>query len=220
MLYPVDPPGASEPVAAITVPTAGPEHPPADITVPPHDTPRHLEAVPAGPVARTGDAIVDAIADARDRHPCAGLAGDLDTYLAAVAAALQARGVITGVPQRTDSAAQLSGSIDIDCTGVRPGAGEPGPAQPHARHPLGGGAVEDSHPTPVLVAWDEDLGWRVDLHHDSISSSRRHHRHGDLLPPSSEVAEFVVALAQAQRRGDPDPAPATGSGPPRLRLLR
>lgn len=190
---------------------AGPGRPPVDIvTFERVDTPRHLEAVPAGPV--------DALADARERYRSVGLGGHLDTYLAAVAEALQVRGVMAGPPQRSDSASTLIGSIVIDCTAVRPATGAPGPLRPEARQPLGG-ASHHGHPTPVIVAWDEDHGWIVGLHHDSVNSSRRF-LHGDLLPTPTEVAEFVVGLALGQPLGATDPVPATGSGPPTLRLLR
>lgn len=159
---------------------------------------------------------MDALAESRGRHP-SGLGQCLDSYFAAVAGALQACGVITGPPQRTDSAAHLIGSIVIDCTALSPSTGEADTPPPAAQSR--GIARHVEHPSPVVVAWDEDHGWAVGLHHDSAHSTRRY-LHPDLLPTPTAVAEFVVGLAHGQSLGDGDPVPATRTGPPHLRLMQ
>lgn len=149
------------------------------------------------------------------RHPSA-LGRHLDTYLAAVARELQARGVLTGTPQRTDPAGRLLGSIVLDCTALRVAAWA---ADPAAGEGSLGAAVHPERPAPVVLTWDEELGWYAGLHHDPSTASRRY-LHASHLPAPDEVAEFVIGLALGLASGAAHP-PRTGTaGPSRLRLLR
>lgn len=116
----------------------------------------------------------------------------LDSYLAAVARELQQRGVITGSPRRTDPPQRPLGSIVLDCTAVRVTAWAPADQRSAGRSL--GGAVHPERPAPVIVTWDEDLGWCVGLHHDATRSTRRY-LHSTRLPAPAAVAEFVVGLA-------------------------
>lgn len=144
-------------------------------------------------------------------------AGHLDRYLAAVARALRAHGVITGSPLRTDPAQRLLGSIVLDCTAVRVAARRPGPDLPAGEQSLGG-AIHPGGPAPVIVTWDEDSGWCVGLHHDPTHSSRRY-LHPDLLPVPSTVADFVVGLALGRSLGAAYPVDVPTPGRPPLHLV-
>lgn len=155
--------------------------------------------------------------DSIDRHPTA-LGRRLDNYLAAVARALESHGVITGSPQRTDPGHRLIGSIVIDCTALRVAALRPADAQDVDQRALGG-AGQPSRPTPVIVTWDENMGWCAGLHHDPAHSSQRY-LHPHLLPAPDAVAEFVVGLALGRPLGSSRPIATATQGPPRLRLIR
>jgi hypothetical protein len=170
-----------------------------------------LTGVPADPSGAPTDLFHDAI----DRHPTA-LGRHLDRYLAAVAAELQANGVLTGAPQRSDPAHRLIGSIVLDCTALRLAAWTP--EQQTAATPSLGHAIKPERPAPVLATWDEDTGWCVGLHHDPTHSSRRY-LHPDLLPTPQAVAAFVTSLALDQTRGADHLITPDRPGPPRLRLL-
>jgi len=140
-----------------------------------------------------------------------------DRYLAAVARALRAHGVITGSPLRTDPAQRLLGSIVLDCTAVRVAARRPVPDLPAGEQSLGG-AIHPGGPAPVIVTWDEDSGWCVGLHHDPTHSSRRY-LHPDLLPVPSTVADFVVGLALGRSLGAAYPVDVPTPGRPPLHLV-
>jgi hypothetical protein len=208
MTDPVDVPNGGKRSAALPLPlsiAARQGQASADIGIAGRsDRPRHLAAVPDGVAG----------AEARDRHPSAAVARRLDTYLAAVADALEAHDVVAGPPQRSDPSSHLVGSIVLDCSAVRSTAGEHGRARSPARWSAMD-AFRLGSPVPVLLAWDEDHGWVVGLRLDDVRSSRRL-AHPDLLPPSTVVAEFVVGLARMDPLGDDGPARATGSGPRRL----
>src|SRR4051812_47764001 len=91
--------------------------------------PRVLTAVPADPRAA-----------GRDRHP-SRLDYRLDTYFAGVVRELNDRGVSTGALQRTDPAARLIGSIDLDCTPLEDRTHEED--------------IDPERPVPVDAVWDE-----------------------------------------------------------------
>lgn len=146
----------------------------------PEPRPIPFEGVPAGAL---GEVAMDRNLGMLGRH--------LDAYLAAVAGELRARGVITGTPQRTDPAQRLFGSIVLDCTAVRVAAWAEDPAVGGGSL---GGALYPERPAPVVLTWDEELGWCAGLHHDPTSASRCYLRSGR-LPAPAEVAEFVVWLA-------------------------
>jgi hypothetical protein len=163
-------------------------------------------------------AVPDVLGDSIARHPTA-LGRHLDVYLAAVVRELQARGVITGSPQRTDPSQRLIGSIVVDCTALRAGSrlGNQLLDDPEAL-----GAQPRGHaelPAPVIVTWDEITGWCAGLHHDQTRSSRRY-LHPDLLPAGAVVAEFVVSLAEGRSVGAVQPLSATETGRPTLRLVQ
>lgn len=122
--------------------------------------------------------------------------------------------MLTGSPQRSDPAHRLIGSIVLDCTTLRVDAWRPD--QTAGTQSLGG-AIHPERPTPVVATWDEDAGWCVGLHHDSIRSSRRY-LHPNLLPAARAVADFVVGLALGQPLGAAHPIALPGR--PRLRLVR
>ncbi len=189
MSDPVDRSSGGERSTALPLPAAAEQgRPSADTPIVERpDRPRHLVAVPDGA----------ADAEARDRHPSAGVDRHLDTYFAAVVAELEARGVVAGPPQRSDSLTHMVGSIAVDCTAVRSGVGEP---------------------VPVILAWDEDHGWVVGLHADAVDSSCRIVDPSP-LPSAIDVAEFVVGLARTHPLGDDVPGRATVPGPARLRLV-
>jgi hypothetical protein len=170
-----------------------------------------LSSVPADPSGAPTDLFHEAI----DRHPTA-LGRHLDHYLAAVARELQANGVLTGAPQRSDAAHRLIGSIVLDATAVRLAAWKPEDHSPATRSL--GHAIRPERPAPVLATWDEDMGWCVGLHHDPTHSSRRY-LHPDLLPAPRAVANFVVGLALGQALGAAQPIALAGPDRPRLRLL-
>jgi hypothetical protein len=88
-----------------------------------------------------------------------------------VARELQAGGVLTGSPQRTDLSHHVIGSIVLDCTALRLAAWTPDQQKPLNRQSLGG-ALHPERPAPVLATWDEDAGWCVGLHHDPTNASR------------------------------------------------
>jgi Family of unknown function (DUF6292) len=159
--------------------------------------PRTVAAVGGVPVDPSG-APTDLLR-AIDRHPSA-LGRRLDSYLASVARELRDSGIVTGSPQRSDPAHRLIGSIVLDCTALRLGAGA------------------SDRPEPVVVTWDESMGWCVGLHHDPTHSSRRY-LHPDLLPLAWAVAEFVVGLALGQPLGSAHPIATAEPGRPRLRLV-
>jgi hypothetical protein len=167
--------------------------------------------VPADP----SGAPTDLFHEASDRHPTA-LGRHLDTYLAAVARELQANGVLTGAPQRSNPAHRLIGSIVLDCTALRLAAWTP-EDQISGAQSLGH-ALQPERPAPVLASWDEDTGWCVGLHHAPTHSSRLY-LHPDLLPSPRTVADFVVGLALGQILGAAHPITPAGLGRPRLRLL-
>ncbi|MDT7552630.1 MAG: hypothetical protein QOI16_1166 [Pseudonocardiales bacterium] len=172
-------------------------------------TPLHtVRADPSG-------APTDLSHEASEHHPTA-LGRHLDTYLAAVAGELQANGVLTGAPQRSNPAHRLIGSIVLDCTALRRAAWTP-EDQISGTRSLGH-ALQPERPAPVLASWDEDKGWCVGLHHDPTHSSRLY-LHPDLLPAPQAVADFVVGLALGQALGTPDPITPAGLARPRLRLL-
>jgi hypothetical protein len=179
--------------------------------------PRRLTSVPSPPV--------DGHADARDRHPSSALSlsRSLDGYLSDVAEALQERGVTTGPPQRSDATTHLTASIVVDCTALSTAPstaplGNPAPTRP-ATLPPGAGALPHDRPTPTVVAWDEDHGWAVGLHHTRGHTTRRHpHDDGPLTP--DEIAEFVVGLALGQVPDTTVPETTDRSGTPRLHLVR
>lgn len=166
--------------------------------------PESPQPVPAG-----------ALGELMDRHPSA-LGRHLDTYLAAVARELRARGVLTGTPQRTDPAQHLLGSIVLDCTAVRVAAFAEDPA---AGGRSLGGALHPERPAPVVLTWDEELGWCAGLHHDPTSASKRYLRSAR-LPTPDVVAEFVVGLALGRASGAVHPPRIRPATDPRLRLLR
>lgn len=95
--------------------------------------------------------------DASTRRPTA-VGERLDGYLAAVARELDARGVLTGTPQRTDPAHRLTGSIVLDCTTLRIAAWRPSQQGPVARQALAN-AIHPQRPTPAIATWDEHDGW-------------------------------------------------------------
>jgi hypothetical protein len=178
--------------------------------------PRRLTSVPIAPV--------DNHADAHDRHPSSALSlsRSLDGYLSDVAEALQARGVTTGPPQRSDATTHLTASIVVDCTALSTAPstaplGNPAPTRP-ATLPPGAGALPHDRPTPTVVAWDEDHGWAVGLQHTRGHTTRRY-PHPDSLPTPDEIAAFVVDLAGDQVPDATDPEATDRSGTPRLRLV-
>jgi hypothetical protein len=173
--------------------------------------PTALRSVPAD---RSGTP-TDLLHEASDGHPTA-LGRHLDTYLAAVARELQANGILTGAPQRSNPAHRLIGSIVLDCTALRLAVWTPEDQISGARSL--GHALQPERPAPVLASWDEDKGWCVGLHHDPAHSSRLY-LHPDLLPAPTTVADFVVGLALGQTLGAPDPITPAGVVRPRLRLL-
>jgi hypothetical protein len=73
--------------------------------------------------------------------------------------------------------------------------------------------VHPNRPAPVIVTWDEDMGWCAGLHHDPSRSSRRY-LHPHLLPSPDAVAEFVVGLAPG-----PPPRLQPSHRPPRHRTF-
>ena len=155
-----------------------------------------------------------AVGGAADRSPGA-LGRRLDSYLAAVARELRARGVITGTPQRADPAQRLLGSIVLDCTAVRVAAWTPTAGDRSI-----GRAIHPDRPAPVVLTWDEELGWCAGLHHDATRSSRRY-LHTERLPAPDVVAEFVVGLALDESPGSVHPPRTTApDGHSRLRLIR
>jgi hypothetical protein len=154
---------------------------------------RLLNPSPADPSGVPTDLFHAAI----DRHPTA-LGRHLDNYLAAVARELQANGVLTGAPQRSDPTHRLIGSIVLDCTAMRLAAGTPQAHTPATRSL--GRAIHPERPAPVVATWDEDTGWCVELHHDRAHSSRRY-LHCDHLPAARAVADFVVGLALGHALG-------------------
>jgi len=166
----------------------------------------HAETPPSEPLAvnPASSLPTGTLGDAMDRNLTA-LGCHVDNYLAAVARELQERGVITGSPQRTDPARRLLGSIVLDCTAMRvaawTAADDPtsGQQSTGSRRSLGG-AIYPARPTPVIVTWDEHLGWCVGLHHDSTRSSRRY-LNATRLPAPAAVADFVVQLALGEPMG-------------------
>jgi hypothetical protein len=177
----------------------------------PDDTPASVSQLP-DPQRGSMSGSLDA---AMDRHPST-LGRHLDVYLTAVAAALQARGVVTGSPQRSDAADRLIGSIVLDCTALRLAAWTP--EDPTAVTGSPGGAVSPEHPAPEVATWDEDTGWSVGNLHDPTRSSPRY-LHPDVLPVPTAVADFVVGLALGQPLGSAHPVNAPAPGRPRLRLV-
>jgi hypothetical protein len=167
------------------------------------------------PVSYLPSAHRDASDAARDRHPTT-LGRHLDDYLAAVADELQARGVLTGSPQRSDPAHQLIGSIVLDCTALRLAAWAPA-ALTVATESLGG-ALHPQRPAPVVATWDENTGWCVGMHHDPAHASPRY-LHPDLLPVPTAVADFVVGLALGRLLGATHPITSPAPGHPRLHLV-
>lgn len=157
----------------------------------------------------------DALGDAVQRHS-AKLGQHLDRYLAAVARELQDRGVITGTPQRTDPAQRLLGSIVLDCTALRVAAWEP--IDHHPTRLSLGGAIHPARPIPVVLTWDESIGWCAGLHHGPTSSSRRYL--AGLLPTPDTVADFVVGLALGQPLGTAHPDDTPTPARPPLRLVQ
>ena len=127
-----------------------------------------LASVPADPSGVPTDQFHAAI----DRHPTA-LGRHLDNYLAAVARELQANGVLTGAPQRSDPAHRLIGSIVLDCTAMRLAAGT-AQAQTPATRSLG-----RRHPCRALRTRRRHLGRGHGL------VRRAAPRPGPLLPPLS-----------------------------------
>jgi hypothetical protein len=170
-----------------------------------------LASVPTDPSGVPTDLFHAAI----DRHPTA-LVRHLDSYLAAVARELQANGVLTGAPQRSDPTHRLIGSIVLDCTAMRLAAGTAQAQAPATRSLCR--AIHPERPAPVVATWDEDTGWCVELHHDPAHSSRRY-LHGDHLPAARAVADFVVGLALGHALGAAQPIAPVGLGRPRLRLV-
>jgi hypothetical protein len=164
-----------------------------------------------------GGASTGPLQEAVGRHSSA-LGRHLDSYLAAVARELQAGGVLTGSPQRTNLSHRLVGSIVLDCTALRLAAWTPDQQKPPDRRPLGG-ALHPERPAPVLASWDEETGWCVGLHRDPTHSSRRY-LHPDLLPAAQTVVDFVVGLALGQPLGADRPLTAPAPGRPQLRLVR
>jgi hypothetical protein len=140
---------------------------------------------------------------ARDRHPTA-LGRQLDTYLAEVAKELQARGVITGPPQRSDPAQRLTGSIELDCLALCHTASSP--------------TLRPDRPAPVAVVWDEETGWCAEF--DGPARSARQFLGSDLLPTPTEVADFIVSLAQGRALDAAPPLAVVPVSPPLLRLVR
>ena len=175
-----------------------------DHTAPANDPPSASATAPSNVPAHPSD------------HHRTALGRHLDTYLAGVARELQANGVLTGAPQRSNPAHRLIGSIVLDCTALRLAAWTPEDPISGARSL--GHAIQPEHPAPVLASWDEDKGWCVGLHHDPAHSSRRY-LHPDPLPAPQAVADFVVGLALGQALGVPDPITPAGPVRPRLRLL-
>jgi hypothetical protein len=182
----------------------------------PEDDPPSASATPLSNVpAHPSGAPTDPFPEASDHHPSA-LGRHLDTYLAAVARELQADGILTGAPQRSNPAHRLIGSIVLDCTALRRAAWTP---EDQISGPRSlGHALQPERPAPVLASWDEDKGWCVGLHHDPAHSSRLY-LHPDLLPEPQAVADFVIGLALGQALGAPDPITPAGPVRPRLRLL-
>jgi hypothetical protein len=191
-------------VTSIHDDTAPGDHPASRAVTP-------LASVPADPSGVPTDLFHAAI----DRHPTA-LGRHLDNYLAAVARELQANGVLTGAPQRSDPTHRLIGSIVLDCTAMRLAA-VTAQAQTPATRSLGR-AIHAERPAPVVATWDEDTGWCVELHHDPAHSSRRY-LHADHLPAARAVADFVVGLALGHALGAAQPLAPAGLARPRLRLL-
>ncbi len=153
----------------------------------------------------------DPLQEEPDLHP-ADLGRHLDRYLAAVARELRARGVITGSPQRTEPTQRLIGSIVLDCTALRIASWTP------ARHRSMGEVIHPDRPAPVIVIWDEHLGWCAGLHHGPTRSTRRY-LHPDLLPAATTVADFVVGMAIGETQGVGYPITARGLDRARLHLV-
>ena len=123
--------------------------------------------------------------------------------------------MITCAAQRTDPAGtqRLAGSIVLDCTALRIAASEPADQQ------SAGAAIRPDRPPPVIVTWDEEVGWSAGLH---PGPTRAFHcyLHAELLPSAAAVADFVVGLALGQTLGVAHSPTGPAPDSPPLRLIR